>query len=165
MLTSHCTHPYTFAHQCSHTKFEASNPSNSHFTQYSSQFHVAVHPNGSNYLLFFVVFFSALHIGQEQVHVSPIAQAEMSCCCCLSLEYLELEAVLWLGSAMSIPQFEKSVQAAVSWSICWFVTKICPRGWFWFEQHQGSLTALMCLDSVVEEQSLLGAPKSWMREW
>ena len=41
--------------KCSCTKFEASNPSNSHFTQYSSWFCVAAHPNGSNFLLFFCV--------------------------------------------------------------------------------------------------------------
>ena len=41
--------------KCLHAKFEASNPSNSHFTQYLSWFCVAAHPNGSNFLLFFCV--------------------------------------------------------------------------------------------------------------
>ena len=41
--------------KCSHAKFEASNPSNSHFAQYSSRFRIAAHPNGSNFLLFFCV--------------------------------------------------------------------------------------------------------------
>ena len=39
-LISHCTCLYTFAHQHSCAKLEASNPSHSHFAQYLSQFHI-----------------------------------------------------------------------------------------------------------------------------
>ena len=70
MLTSCRTHPYTFACQCSYTKFEASNPSNSYFAQYLSRVHVAAHPNDSKYFLFCFVFFSVLHVGQEWVCIS-----------------------------------------------------------------------------------------------
>jgi hypothetical protein len=67
-------------------------------------------------------------------------------------------------SADNMPRFTKSVRAAASWSSLWFVTNIWPSGWFRLERRHGSLTARMCLDSVSDEQSPFGAPKSRTRE-
>ena len=63
---------------------------------------------------------------------------------------------------LSIPQFMKSLRAAINWSSRWFVTSIWPSAWFLFDRRQGSLTALICLDSVIDEQTPFGAPKRWI---
>ena len=63
--------------------------------------------------------------------------------------------LFWTGAAQdptSILQALKSVQEAASLSSLW------PRASKWLEQCQGSLTALMCLDLVIEEQRPLGVP-------
>lgn len=62
----------------------------------------------------------------------------------------------------SIPRRVKSTRAADSLSRRWFMYSICFRALYLFERRQGCLTALICLDSVIEEHRPLGAPNSRM---
>jgi hypothetical protein len=54
---------------------------------------------------------------------------------------------------LSIPRDLKSIRQAASLSSRWLVSSICPRASKWLERRQGSLTAFMCLDSVIDEHS------------
>ena len=64
---------------------------------------------------------------------------------------------------LSMPQEESSTQNAASLLRHWLISNIWPRGSFRLDQHQGFLTALMCFDSVIDEQSPFGAPNICMR--
>jgi hypothetical protein len=61
-----------------------------------------------------------------------------------------------------MPTREKTWRIVVSFSNREIVTNICLRALKWLERLHGSLTALMCLDSVIDEQSPFGEPKSWI---
>lgn len=58
----------------------------------------------------------------------------------------------------SICRAIKSMRAAASLSRRWLVRSIWPRGWLRLERRQGSFTALMCFDSVIDEHKPFGAP-------
>ena len=64
----------------------------------------------------------------------------------------------------SILRTAKLTWDAASLSKRWFVNSFWLSAWLQLEQHQGSLTALMCLDSVLDEQRPFGAPNCWMRK-
>ena len=70
---------------------------------------------------------------------------------------------LFKRSPWSIPRSAKSMRAAASLSDRWFVINICPRGWLRLDRRHGTLTAVICLDSVIDEQRPFGAPKSRIR--
>jgi len=52
------------------------------------------------------------------------------------------------------------IHAVANLSSCWFVTSICLSASKWLEQCQGSLTAAICLDLVIDEQRPFSAPNS-----
>jgi len=54
----------------------------------------------------------------------------------------------------------KCRRAPASLSRRWLVTSICPRASNLFERRQGSLTARICFDSVIDEHRPFGAPNS-----
>ena len=56
----------------------------------------------------------------------------------------------------------KSTHAAASFYNCWFVINICPKASKQLEHLHGFLTAVMCRDAVMDEQSPLEVPKSWI---
>ena len=66
-------------------------------------------------------------------------------------------AMEW-GLPSSISSEVKWMRAAASLLMRWFMMSICPSGLFFPERRYGRLTALMCFDSVIEEQSPFGAP-------
>ena len=62
-------------------------------------------------------------------------------------------------SHWSIPHSVKSMRAAASLSDHWFAINICPRGWLRLDQCHGTLTAEICLDSVINKQRLFKSSK------
>ena len=62
----------------------------------------------------------------------------------------------------SMPQLAKSAQVAANLHSCKLVMSICPKAFQWLDCLQGSFMALMCLDSMIKEQSLFGAPNAWI---
>lgn len=66
-------------------------------------------------------------------------------------------------SPSSMPRSVKSARAVASLSKRWFVNSIRYIALYLFERRHGSFTALICFDSVMEEQSPFGAPKAQMR--
>ena len=63
----------------------------------------------------------------------------------------------------SIPQLVKSMCAAASLLRWEFVVSICLNALQQLDQHHGSFTTLICFNSVMNEQSPLGAPYAQMR--
>ena len=61
---------------------------------------------------------------------------------------------------LSMPQLAKSARVAANLCSHELVMSICPKAFQRLDHLQGSFTALMCLDSVIEEQSLFGAPNA-----
>ena len=53
----------------------------------------------------------------------------------------------------------KCTWAAVSFSICQFVSMIWWMALYQLDHHHECLTAAMCFDSVIDEHSPFGAPK------
>jgi len=62
----------------------------------------------------------------------------------------------------SIPQDEKSTCAAANLSVHVLILSICWSASYWFNQCQGFLTAVICFNLVIDEQSPFGAPKFWI---
>ena len=60
----------------------------------------------------------------------------------------------------SMPRLAKSTRAAASLSSRWSVSSIWLSALKRLERCYGSFTALICLDSVIEEQRPFGAPKA-----
>ena len=67
------------------------------------------------------------------------------------------------AESSSIPRFAKSERAAANCTSLWFVVSIWLSALFLFDRRQGSLTARICWDSVIEELIPFGAPKSRIR--
>ena len=63
-------------------------------------------------------------------------------------------------SPPSMPHALKSARDAASLPSRLLVNNIWPRASYQFERLHGSLTALMCFDSVIEEHKPLEAPNS-----
>lgn len=66
---------------------------------------------------------------------------------------------------VSIPRLAKSIRDAANLSRRWFVSNIWLRASNRLDRCHGSLTALICLDSVMEEQSPFGAPNDRIILW
>lgn len=64
---------------------------------------------------------------------------------------------------LSIPCWVKLTCDVASLPRHWLVRSICPSALYRFNRCQGSFTALICCDSVMEEHRPLGAPKAQMR--
>ena len=67
----------------------------------------------------------------------------------------------FLGHKVSwpwLPVAPKWAQNAARPSVCWLIVSIWHRALYWFDQCHGFLTALMCFDSVIDEQMPFGAP-------
>lgn len=60
----------------------------------------------------------------------------------------------------SIPRAPKSTRDAASLSRRWLDMSIWPRALCLLDHRQGSFTALICFDSVIEEHNPFGEPKS-----
>ena len=65
---------------------------------------------------------------------------------------------------LSMPHLLKSALAAASLSVCWLLRSIWPRVSKWLDCCQGSFTALMCFNSVMDEHRPFGAPKRWIAQ-
>lgn len=59
-----------------------------------------------------------------------------------------------------MPRRTKSVRIAVSLSRRVLVVIICIVALYRLDRRQGSFTALICFDSVIDEQRPLGAPNA-----
>jgi len=65
-----------------------------------------------------------------------------------------------------MPRDEKLTRAAAILSLRVLIVSICFNASYRFDRHQGFLTAVICFDAVIEEQSPLGTsakrPKTYL---